>query len=90
MSEDIEWVGINDNQEKMVKKESLYFFKNKWGDYLAIFKDHIEIKVSNKKNEWQDFEAYIPLQGTTVKIHAGDQPSQTTFWRWQCLSNFCI
>jgi|ETNmetMinimDraft_12_1059888.scaffolds.fasta_scaffold43533_2 hypothetical protein len=72
MSEDIEWVGINDNQEKMVKKESLYFFKNKWGDYLAIFKDHIEIKVSNKKNEWQDFEAYIPLQGTTVKIHAGD------------------
>lgn len=70
MSEDIEWVKIDDNQEKVVEKESLYFFKNKWGDYLAIFKDHIEVKVSNKTNEWQDFEAYIPLQGTAVHIRS--------------------
>ena len=68
MSEDIEWVKIDDNQEKVVEKESLYFFKNKVGDYLAIFKDHIEVKVSNKTNEWQDFEAYIPLQGTAVHV----------------------
>ena len=54
---DYQTFGANDSKEikkvQKIKENSLYFFSNDAGDYLAIFKDHMKMKAYNDSKDWK-------------------------------------